>query len=394
MDFLTDRLSEQYGSFPEAVIFLYAGQILYSNEAGQALLKKEDFPKDLLPALAEHPGGMEIALGKTFYFVTVSQLQEGDLLVLRDLDPPPEKKHPFSNAVYRMRECLSNLSATQWKMQQVLEDNGLLDGLEQDLANQNRLVFQMLRLTRQAELTQELNYKSFPREEGFDLAMVCQGMADEATWLADLAGVRFSYSTNVDHLPFKGSKSLLTQMLLALVSNGVRAAGKGGEVEMKFHAENGRCVISVRDTGVGIPEDRMSHLFSGEATEEVPRPGEGAGLGLYNAQRIVALHGGVMVAQSSQDGGACLVVSLPIIVPTSVTSVKNDAFCSLYNCKVYFKGKAPKNLYKGLGKYASITIYYVKKYQSGYKAVKKAVDKEVKNNLFSELEVYFKTWKG
>lgn len=180
MDFLTDRLSEQYGSFPEAVIFLYAGQILYSNEAGQALLKKEDFPQDLLPALAEHPGGMEIALGKTFYFVTVSQLQEGDLLVLRDLDPPPEKKHPFSNAVYRMRECLSNLSATQWKMQQVLEDNGLLDGLEQDLANQNRLVFQMLRLTRQAELTQELNYKSFPREEGFDLAMVCQGMADEA----------------------------------------------------------------------------------------------------------------------------------------------------------------------------------------------------------------------
>ena len=329
MDFLTDRLSEQYGSFPEAVIFLYAGQILYSNEAGQALLKKEDFPQDLLPALAEHPGGMEIALGKTFYFVTVSQLQEGDLLVLRDLDPPPEKKHPFSNAVYRMRECLSNLSATQWKMQQVLEDNGLLDGLEQDLANQNRLVFQMLRLTRQAELTQELNYKSFPREEGFDLAMVCQGMADEATWLADLAGVRFTNSTNVDHLPFKGSKSLLTQMLLALVSNGVRAAGKGGEVEMKFHAENGRCVISVRDTGVGIPEDRMSHLFSGEATEEVPRPGEGAGLGLYNAQRIVALHGGVMVAQSSQDGGACLVVSLPIIVPTSVPARNNPGYDNL-----------------------------------------------------------------
>lgn len=95
MDFLTDRLSEQYGSFPEAVIFLYAGQILYSNEAGQALLKKEDFPQDLLPALAEHPGGMEIALGKTFYFVTVSQLQEGDLLVLRDLDPPPEKSILF-----------------------------------------------------------------------------------------------------------------------------------------------------------------------------------------------------------------------------------------------------------------------------------------------------------
>lgn len=275
MDFLTDRLSEQYGSFPEAVIFLYAGQILYSNEAGQALLKKEDFPQDLLPALAEHPGGMEIALGKTFYFVTVSQLQEGDLLVLRDLDPPPEKKHPFSNAVYRMRECLSNLSATQWKMQQVLEDNGLLDGLEQDLANQNRLVFQMLRLTRQAELTQELNYKSFPREEGFDLAMVCQGMADEATWLADLAGVRFSYSTNVDHLPFKGSKSLLTQMLLALVSNGVRAAGKGGEVEMSSMQK-----MAAASSPFGIPASASRRtacptFFPGRPRKKCPAPARG-----------------------------------------------------------------------------------------------------------------------
>lgn len=57
----------------------------------------------------------------------------------------------------------------------------------------------------------------------------------------------------------------------------------------------------------------------------MPRPGEGAGLGLYNAQRIVALHGGVMVAQSSQDGGACLVVSLPIIVPTSVPAETTPA---------------------------------------------------------------------
>lgn len=83
-----------------------------------------------------------------------------------------------------------------------------------------------------------------------------------------------------------------------------------------------------------------------------------------------------------------------LTVPTSVTSVKSDALCGLYNCKVYFKGKAPKNLYKGLGDRAGITIYYVKKYESGYKAVKKSVDKQVKSDPFSELEVYFKTWKG
>lgn len=97
-------------------------------------------------------------------------------------------------------------------------------------------------------------------------------------------------------------------------------------------------------------------------------------------------------AFSTEANGTCKLKK--ITVPTSVTSVKDDAFCSLYNCKVYFKGKAPKNLYKGLGRYASITVYYVKKYESGYKAVKTAVAKQVKADPFSELEVYFKTWKG
>ena len=97
-------------------------------------------------------------------------------------------------------------------------------------------------------------------------------------------------------------------------------------------------------------------------------------------------------AFSTEATGTCKLKK--ITVPTSVTGVKDDAFCSLYNCKVYFKGKAPKNLYKGLGRYASITIYYVKKYESGYKAVKTAVAKQVKADPFSELEVYFKTWKG
>lgn len=161
---------------------------MYSNEPGQQLLQSETCPLDLLAALAEHPSGsMEIALGQATYRVTVSPFEMGDLLVLRPLPQPEEKKHPFSNAVYRMRECLSNFTAVQWKMKRVLEENHLMGDFDQDLANQSRLIFQMLRLTRQAELTQELNDKAFPREEGFDLAMVCQGMADETTWLADLA---------------------------------------------------------------------------------------------------------------------------------------------------------------------------------------------------------------
>ena len=328
MDPITSRLEPIFGSFPEAVIYLSGGRAAYSNEPGSLLL--QSCPADLLFAMAEHPGGsMEIALGQDLYRVTVSPFDGGELLVLRPLPQGEEQKHPFSHSVYRMRECLSNFNAVQFRMKRVLGEKKMAAEFEQDFANQSRLIYQMLRLTRQAELTQELNDKVFPREEGFDLAMVCQGMAEEAGWLADLAGVRFSYSSNVENLGFQGSKSLLTQMLLALVSNSIRAAGKDGVSEMRFHAENGRVIISLRDSGMGIPEDRMATLFSGDAPEEIPRPGEGAGLGLYNAQRIAALHGGVLIAQSGQEGGTSLVVSLPIVTPASVPARNNPGYDNL-----------------------------------------------------------------
>ena len=330
MDLNTTRLEARFGSFPEPVLYLSDSRVLYANEPGDLLRQREDFPLELLFALAEHPGGaMEFALGDDLFRVTVSPFDDGDLLVLRPLAAPAEKTHPFSNAVFRMRECLSNLMAVQDRMRQGLAARNLSEDFLREQADENRLSYQLLRLARQAELTQELDDRSFPREEGFDLAMVCQGMADEAAMLADLAGVRFTYTANVDHLPFKASKSLLTQMLLALISNGIRAAGREGSVEMKLRAEAGRVVISLKDSGVGFPEDRMATLFTGRAPEDIPRPGEGAGLGLYNARRIAALHGGVVVAQSGQDGGASLVVSLPIVTPDSVPARNNPGYDNL-----------------------------------------------------------------
>ena len=327
MDSLQSLLEMQFGCFPEPVLVLSAGQVLFANEAGELLLKRGDIPPEMLAALTEHPGTLlNISLGETLYRITVTPFDYGDLVVLRPGDPPEEGMHPFSNVVGRMREVLSNFSAVNRQLRQRLEEKGLAEELMRPLADQSRLYYQLLRLTRQAELTQELDDRSFPREEGFDLAMVCSGMAEHTKLLAEMAGVRFTYSSNVDHLPFQASKSLLTQMLLSLLSNSLRAAGREGTVEMKFRAEAGRVVISLRDSGAGFPAERMAELFSGRAPDEIPRPGEGAGLGLYNARRIALLHGGVIVAQSGQEGGASIVVSLPVITPDSVPARNNPGF--------------------------------------------------------------------
>ena len=53
MDPMTSHLDEIFGSFPEAVLLLDNGQVIYTNEPGQALLQEDACPQDLLAALAE-----------------------------------------------------------------------------------------------------------------------------------------------------------------------------------------------------------------------------------------------------------------------------------------------------------------------------------------------------
>ena len=86
MDHYKTMLEDRFGAFPEPVIYLSGGRVLYANGPGEALRKREDFPLEFLLALAEHPGGtMEIAREDGIFRVTVSRFDDGDLLVLRAL---------------------------------------------------------------------------------------------------------------------------------------------------------------------------------------------------------------------------------------------------------------------------------------------------------------------
>lgn len=319
---LIPYLDPKFGTFPEPVLFIYGGQVAYTNESAAALLDTKPELGELACALAEHPAaGCDLSVGDSLYFATVSEMDGGELVVLRPQETPEEgRPHPFSAAVKRMRESLTLLASVQQKLRRDLPEDSHL----QDMATQSKLLYQMLRLVRHTELTEALNDQEFPMEEGFDLGKVCEEMAAEVTLLADLAGVTFTYSTNAHSLPYKASKSLLTQMLLAVISNGVRAAGRSGTVEMKLHAWEDRCVISVKDTGTGIPPERMAQLFSGEVDEDSDIIG--TGIGLYNARRIAMLHGGVLIIESGLEGGCSAVISLPSRVPPSVPERNNPGY--------------------------------------------------------------------
>jgi PAS domain S-box-containing protein len=108
---------------------------------------------------------------------------------------------------------------------------------------------------------------------------------------------------------------LLHQVFLNIVMNAEHAiteSGRGGRIEITTAVapSSNRVIVSVRDTGVGIPPDVVSRIFEPfYTTKEV---GKGSGLGLAITYGIVQEHGGEIVAANHPDGGAVITIELPI----------------------------------------------------------------------------------
>jgi signal transduction histidine kinase len=99
----------------------------------------------------------------------------------------------------------------------------------------------------------------------------------------------------------------MEQLFLNLVLNAVQAMPEGGDLTLRTRRRAGKVNISVRDSGIGIPEEVKERIFNPFfTTREV---GEGTGLGLAVSDSIVAAHGGTMRVESTPGEGSVFLLS-------------------------------------------------------------------------------------
>jgi signal transduction histidine kinase len=105
----------------------------------------------------------------------------------------------------------------------------------------------------------------------------------------------------------------LTQILLNLIDNALKFTPVGGTVHIETLLHEDGLTLLVRDTGIGIPADRLSELglpFVQVATA-LSRTHKGSGLGLFIAKSLTALHGGTLSMNSTMGKGTTVRVDLP-----------------------------------------------------------------------------------
>jgi signal transduction histidine kinase len=99
-----------------------------------------------------------------------------------------------------------------------------------------------------------------------------------------------------------------------LMLNGIEAMkDAGGELTVKSQLQDGQFQFSVRDTGVGLPAEKMDQVFSAFFTTKP----QGSGMGVAISRSIVESHGGRLWASANAGGGATFHFTLPIQVTES-----------------------------------------------------------------------------
>ena len=113
----------------------------------------------------------------------------------------------------------------------------------------------------------------------------------------------------------EGDSVRLSQVLSNLLNNAAKYMEPGGSIMLFAHTENRQLIISVKDTGIGIPREMLGRIFDMFVQVEHPlrRTKDGLGIGLSLVKTIVSMHGGAVEARSDGIGrGSEFIVRLPV----------------------------------------------------------------------------------
>jgi signal transduction histidine kinase len=116
-----------------------------------------------------------------------------------------------------------------------------------------------------------------------------------------------------DELMVMGDREQLRQVLVILLDNAVRYTPAGGRIHVQARADGKEAVLTVHDTGIGIPEEALPQVFERfyRADDARNRQSGGVGLGLAIARELVTRHSGRISVTSTEGAGSTFTVRLP-----------------------------------------------------------------------------------
>jgi signal transduction histidine kinase len=232
-------------------------------------------------------------------------------VALRDAD---RRKDEFlAMLAHELRNPISAInSAAELGQQPQISDQDLRwsqEIIQRQVKHLSRLVDDLLDISRIIHDKIEL------RHELIDAEAIIGQAIESVTPLIDQRGHQLELVLPPVNLPIMGDATRVEQIIVNLLTNAAKYTEAGGHIRLTAERSATEVIIKIRDTGVGIPPEKIAGMFDlfTQGDRSLARSEGGLGIGLTLVKRLTEMHGGSVSAHSEGTGkGSEFVVRLPL----------------------------------------------------------------------------------
>ena len=150
--------------------------------------------------------------------------------------------------------------------------------------------------------------------QNHDLVQLVKNILSSSSKFIESKGVKLSFDAKITSLETACDADKIERALLNLLSNAVKFTDAGDSISISLYNWDGNAYISVKDTGIGIPDEMKELIFQRfrQVDKSFTRRCEGSGIGLSLVKSLVEMHNGSIEVNSEYKNGSEFIIKLPI----------------------------------------------------------------------------------
>lgn len=324
-------IREKYSLFELAILMMTAEHrpenLVKSFEFGANDYLRKPFSKQELLARANTLLTMKYSVKEALVLVkqVAAANEKIDILSLKNTESSKRlaelmeynklKTEFFTNISHELKTPLNVICSSIQLLKSLDESKHLGDEkIKYYLNSMNNNALRLLRLINNLIDTTKIdgNYLNLHLANG-DIIYVVEEIVQSVADFAKSHGINIVFDTEVEEKIISFDEEKLERIILNLLSNAIKFTNTNGSIFVNIYDKDDFIEISVRDTGIGIPENKLEYIFErfAQVDKSTTRKNEGSGIGLALVKSLVEMHGGTIHVKSELGIGSEFTVTFP-----------------------------------------------------------------------------------
>ncbi|MHB9927692.1 PAS domain-containing sensor histidine kinase [Clostridium botulinum] len=162
----------------------------------------------------------------------------------------------------------------------------------------------------------------------YNIVNLIEEITLSVTSYAESKGINIIFDTNVEEKIIAVDTDKIERIILNLLSNSIKFTNPGGNIFVNVKDCEENVYVHVKDTGVGIPSDKLESIFERffQVDKTLKKNKEGTGIGLHLVKSFVEMHNGTVTIKSELGQGTEFIIKLPVIVCEEQIKSKNIVY--------------------------------------------------------------------